>query len=324
MRARQLMYVMMHKRRPMLFILLLCFVATLYGPTFRLTLALSQFTAAVESCTSFMSPLETVEDTADSFPYPVLDMLLSVDHIFVLSLHSCHIKLPKSFKDRATCIIGQTLDSCAPRPFIRGPYAHALKVSFAHATVLHVAYFSKYKKIAVIEDDVYIRPRSYSKNLSNEFRSVLHSNAWSIIRFGFRPYFLEENSRAHCPRKCQCEIRTQISQELCEMPRSGCDMRSSDFYVIHADFYLPLRNELLDLSNADSKRIVDTRPMRKFRHQWLMLPQLSIQSHLDIPVDYQVGLSALYVKKCVHPRPLPRIMTQQLLNISHCVNLLVD
>ena len=308
---------MIYRRHPMLFILLLSLVAILNGRTFRLTLTLSKFTAAVKSCTSFMAPLETVEDAADSFPYPVLDMLLSVDHVFVLSLHSCRTKLPKYFKDRATCIFGRTLDACAPRPFIRGSYAHALKVSFAHATVLHVAYFSKYEKIAVIEDDVYIRPRSYSKNVSKEFRALLHSNVWSIIRFGFRPYFLEENSRVHCPWKCRCEIKTRISQEFCEMPRAGCDMRSSDFYVILADFYLPLRNQLLDLNEADSKRIVDTRPMRQFRRQWLMLPQLSIQSHLDIPVDYQVGLSALYVKKCVHPRPLPRIVTQQLLNVSN-------
>ena len=81
-------------------------------------------------------------------------------------------------------------------------------------------------------------------------------------------------------------------------------MRSSDFYVISESAYEPLRLKILDLKQANSKRIVDTRPMRHLAKQWLLLPQISIQTKLDVPVDYQIGLGALYVKKCVHPRPL--------------------
>ena len=52
--------------------------------------------------------------------------------------------------------------------------------------------------------------------------------------------------------------------------------------------------------------------MRYFAKQWLALPQISIQIKLDIPVDYQVGLGALYAKKCVYPRPLSELVTRQL------------
>jgi len=72
----------------------------------------------------------------------------------------------------------------------------------------------------------------------------------------------------------------------------------------------------LDLKQANSKRIIDTGPMRSLANQWLILPQASIQAKLDIPMDYQIGLGALYVKKCVMPRPVPRIVSQQFANTS--------
>jgi len=45
-------------------------------------------------------------------------------------------------------------------------------------------------------------------------------------------------------------------------------------------------------------------------------PRASIQTKLDIPIDYQIGLGALYVKKCVMPRPVSKIASQQFLNTS--------
>ena len=86
--------------------------------------------------------------------------------------------------------------------------------------------------------------------------------------------------------------------------------------MIREQYYEPLRLKILDRTQANSKRIVDTRPMRQFAKQWLLLPQISIQTKLDIPVDYQIGLGALYVKKCVYPRPLPELVTKQLFDVS--------
>tara|TARA_B110000003_G_C16487841_1_gene472243 strand:- start:271 stop:852 length:582 start_codon:yes stop_codon:yes gene_type:complete len=191
-----------------------------------------------------------------------------------------------------------------------------MKVSFTHATVLHLAQQAQHKHIAVLEDDVIIRHGAFTENLVRDFRALLASNAWGILRLGFRPYFLEKSSREHCPSKCQCHIKKNIGEQFCELSRVGCDMRSSDFYVIHENYYKLLRSKILDLRQANSKRIVDTHPMSHVIKQWLLLPQISIQTKLDIPVDYQIGLGALYVKKCVHPRPLPRLVTQQFFNVS--------
>ena len=138
----------------------------------------------------------------------------------------------------------------------------------------------------------------------------------SMIRFGFRPYFIEKNSREPCPHRCRCYIKQKFAHEFCTLPSAGCDMRSSDFYIIHKKSYAPLLSKIVDIRQANSKRIIDTAPMRSLANQWLILPLASIQTKLDIPVDYQIGLSAVYVKKCVMPRPVPRIVSQQFVNTS--------
>ena len=273
------------------------------------------FRNAISECEKFTQPLE-LDAKRKYFPETLSQMLLEIDHIFVLSFDSCETKLSQAFSGRATCVVGSKLDVCAPRAYIRGLYTHAMKVSFMHAAVLHLAQKSRFEHIAVLEDDVFIRHDALSANLVREFRALLKSNAWSIVRFGFRPYFLEESSREHCPLKCRCEIKKHISEQFCELSRAGCDIRSSDFYVIRERHYEPLRLQILDHTQSNSKRIVDTRPMRQFAKQWLLLPQISIQTKLDIPVDYQIGLGALYVKKCVYPRPLPELVTRQLFDVA--------
>ena len=278
------------------------------------------FRNAISKCEKFTQPLE-LDANRKYFPETLSQMLLEIDHVFVLSFDSCKTTLPQAFSGRATCVVGRKLDVCAPRAYIQGPYTHAMKVSFMHAAVLHLAQKSRFEHIAVLEDDVIIRHDALSANLVREFRALLKSNAWSIVRFGFRPYFLEESSREHCPLKCRCEIKKHISEQFCELSRAGCDIRSSDFYVIRERHYEPMRLKILDLTQANSKRIVDTRPMRQFAKQWLLLPQVSTQTKLDIPVDYQIGLGALYVKKCVYPRPLPELVTRQLFNVSNMGNI---
>lgn len=82
-------------------------------------------------------------------------------------------------------------------------------------------------------------------------------------------------------------------------------MRSSDFYIIHSNIFDRLQSLMLDTRQPGSKRIVDVRPMQSFPMQWYVIPQVSSQNTLDIPSDYQLGLGALYIKKCVRSRPLP-------------------
>lgn len=277
----------------------------------RVAKTMREFRDAVDNCEGFSTPLNL--GNTSSFPPPIPDILLEIDHIFILGFDECVSRLPSVFSGRATCVLGQKLDSCAPKAFIRRPYVHAMKVSFMHAAVLQLARTAQYKHIAIIEDDVEVRHHIFSNNVVDDFHKLLDSSLWSIVRFGYRPYFLEESSRERCPSRCRCRIQKQVAEEFCELPRGGCDLRSSDFYVIHKHFYVILQSKILDLKQPNSKRIVDTRPFRHFSKQWLMLPQASIQTKLDIPTDYQIGLGALFIKKCVYPRPITRIVAQQFL-----------
>jgi hypothetical protein len=273
-----------------------------------------RFREAVDACRGFSQPLGVSDDAP--FSTHISEILLKIDHVFVLSIDICELKLPRSFAGRASCVDGPTLDACAPNEFIQGPYTHAIKVSFMHAAVLYLAQKANYRHVALIEDDVVVRRGAFSDHLSPDFGNILKSSTWSMIRFGFRPYFLENTSREPCPTKCRCYIKQNMAREFCKLPKPGCDMRSSDFYVIHENSYAPLLAKLLDLKQANSKRIIDAAPMRSLANQWLILPQASIQTKLDIPMDYQIGLGALYVKKCVMPRPVPRIVSQQFVNTS--------
>jgi hypothetical protein len=296
-----------------LFVCLSLFASLFQAKKDNRRLVRSRFQEAVDACQGFSQPLGVSDDTP--FSTQISKLLLRIDHVFVLTTDICEIGLPRSFAGRASCVVGTKIDVCAPNEFIRGPYTHAMKVSFMHAAVLYLAQKANYRHVALIEDDVAVRHGVFSDNLSPDFGNILNST-WSMIRFGFRPFFLEKTSREPCPLECRCYVKQDTARDFCKLTKAGCDMRSSDFYVIHKTSYASLLSKLLDLKQANSKRIIDTAPMRSFANQWLILPQVSIQTKLDIPMDYQIGLGALYVKKCVLPRPVSRIASQQFLDSS--------
>ena len=237
-------------------------------------------------------------------PGEVLSVLKEVERIFVLAKHDCSRKLPLELSERVTCIRGVELDKCAPRKYLRGRENHAMKVTYAHAFVMARAHEAHYSTIAVVEEDANFLERNFSSSFATDFASLIHSSAWGLIRLGFRPIFLQMNGILRCPQFCRCSVST-FGDHLCKMRHAGCDMRSSDMYIINQKFYLPFRAKLLNLRVSNRQRIVDTLPMNRIGPQWLVLPQLSFQTTLDVPIDYQIGLSALYVRKCAGPRPLP-------------------
>ena len=124
-------------------------------------LAQNRFQEAVDACRGFSQPLSVSDDTP--FSTQISEMLLTIDHVFVLSMDTCETKLLKSFAGRASCVVGTKIDACAPHEFIRGPYTHAMKVSFTHAAVLYLAKRANYRHVAVIEDDVAVRRGVFSE-----------------------------------------------------------------------------------------------------------------------------------------------------------------
>ncbi len=277
---------------------------------------MSEFENSIESCRDYLLPMTMSRDAnSTAMPAVVSRLLHKVDHIFVISYTHCKTVLTPELRQSGTCVIGKALDDCAPKHFMKGAHVHALKVTFSHAAVLKQALDSGFKNIAVLEDDVAFIPRSYSADLDQQFSRLLSSNSWSMIRLGFRAYFLESSAIPPCPHVCRCSFHAGIGDHFCELRNAGCDLRSSDLYILNSRHFSQLQRLLLDLRQANPKRIVDVYPMRALAKQWIMLPQVSFQRQLDIPLDYQLGLSALYTSKCAGPRPLGKSSSGQLFDI---------
>lgn len=269
----------------------------------------------VHTCTGMMTQFgRHTADPLDEFTWRLLSV---TDHIFVLSKHDCKMVPPSAYRTKITCVHGAVIDSCTPAAFVRGQYLHAMRVTFSHAVVLQVAKEKRYRNIAIIEDDIKFVTRKMASDVQRDFMNLLQSSSWSLIRLGFRPYFLQRDADMHCPSKCRCDLGA-FGKHFCHMTRRGCDLRSSDLYVVHSHYFSTLQHMLLDLGSSNSRRIIDLHPLRSLAHQWLMIPQISYQSTLDIPVDYQLGAGALYVKKCVGPRPLPSSLLESAMTL--CTN----
>jgi hypothetical protein len=75
--------------------------------------------------------------------------------------------------------------------------------------------------------------------------------------------------------------------------RGGCDLRSSDSYVISSRYYRWMLDALIMGGTVD----YDVLP--RAPGMLLALPVLSVQERLDIPTEHQAALSDLFVKKCM-------------------------
>jgi hypothetical protein len=272
-------------------------------------------------CVAFSTPMLNITSKS-SRPVPKLvsDMLFFTDHVYIISLQSCSLALPKSLLSRSTCIHGQVLDSCAPLKYLRGRRheLHALKVTFTHAAIMQLAIGSGLRNVAIIEDDLEFlseRAERFSNNTISAFTTLLHSKSWAMIRFGYRPYFLQKAGSEPCPTNCRCRISPMYGFHFCQMQYHGCDMRSSDFYVINSQYFLTFQRAMLNRKRRNVDRIVDLYPMRSISKQWMFIPQVSFQRVLDIPVDYQIGSGSLFIKKCVLPRPIPPSVAEQAISV---------
>jgi len=251
----------------------------------------------------------------DWFTEDITGLLATVDHTFILSRMDCIQSIPAQLAGRVTCVRGSIVDTCVPPAYTKARTAslrHALRVTFSHVYILYIAQQAHYANIAVIEADAVFMNRSLSRRTIVSVRRLVESREWNMIRVGFRPYFLEKSAVQHCPTRCRCILQSKFGENMCLLQGSSCDIRSSDFYMIPSREYAPLYRRILDSRRSILSRIIDMRPIQVTKRHWLLIPQLSFQSRLDIPLDYQIGQAALYVKKCVGPRPLSDALTRQL------------
>ena len=123
---------------------------------------------------------------------------------------------------------GKRIDDCVKDHHMdhwhRATFSHAIAVSHARAR--------GFGNVAVVEDDA----RSdftvvFSDADYEDFATLLRQPArWNFIRLGWRPYALETAIGDGCPRRCRCE--EVVGARTCAIAGSGCDLRSSDAYLV--------------------------------------------------------------------------------------------
>lgn len=258
-----------------------------------------------------------------------------VDHTFYLvkQPEACEsASVPSQLASKVTCVVGVELDRCLFTMPALMDYAEF--VTAAHGYVHLYARYKQFQHIAVIEEDVLLNPYAL-KRLANHtnvehLQQLVMGNDWNIIRFGRLPYFFVDSSSAEiCPVECICELGTVYGDNFCQMHASGCDMRSSDFYVSSSRIFLKLaelvnddtqypyqraNNRKVGVPMTTPRLIIDTQILPRIDKQWYYLPQLSYQNKLrhlggvhgrvhdvdpDVALRYQQRLESLFVQRCL-------------------------
>ena len=122
------------------------------------------------------------------------------------------------------------------------------------------------------------------------FAQAMAREDWSFFRMGWRQFTLEMDPRMECPRECKCDARTS---RLCFVSSGGCDLRSSDSYIISERYYRWTVDKLI------SGGTIDYDVLPRAPGVLLTIPVLSAQKRLDINIEHQAAVSDLFAKRCL-------------------------
>jgi hypothetical protein len=167
--------------------------------------------------------------------------------------------------------------------------------------------------IASPEDLEQVRGVPYEKKAMNASPMEEKKWTWSFVRFGYRPFAIEseeidaafgidaanvggeekkvdgtEKKPTTCPSQCRCE---RTSQNTCLVRNAGCDLRSSEAYLVN-------RNAFADFTHRLQGGVVDYDVLQSFQNMMVVTPMVSYQEKLDISMDNQRDLQERFGKLC--------------------------
>jgi len=223
-------------------------------------------------------------------------------HIYILCT-GCTTGIPEEWRQKASFVHGFEIDECLKTKGVN----HWLKASFSHAHAMMDAKKRGYGVVAIIEEDSITRDGAIREgsttsetlwhNLGQIQKVMTEVPEWQTIRVGYRPMFVdrpwESKSKVvqgeKCPRECACD---KVSDFACVMRQTGCDMRSSDFYLV--------KSSAMDVivEAIYSGTTVDCEAMSQVPNQVFITPQLSYQTHLDLPLAKQIKYSQDFADAC--------------------------
>ena len=222
-----------------------------------------------------------------------VEALALADAVYVLCMRCDQVRVPERLAKKTVLVNGGVFDRCDHADEFG--LDHYKRASLLHAAAVSDALNKDLDKIAVVEEDSESPPEPEHRASLDDgdvasFASALRGDDWSFLRMGWRQYTLELDPGMACPEQCACEKR---ADKLCFVSRGGCDLRSSDSYVISSRYYRWMLDALIMGGTVD----YDVLP--RAPGMLLALPVLSVQERLDIPTEHQAALSDLFMKKCM-------------------------
>lgn len=239
---------------------------------------------------------------ADWNPSYVATLALA-DHLYVLCVNDCgSIVIPEPLAQKTTLVDGGIFDVC-DRADAYG-LDHYKRASLSHAAAVGDAIAHGFDKVAVVEEDsaspgatgaaAFGAAGEQLASLTDEdlgvFEAALRGSDWSFFRLGWRQYTLEITPSGECPTPCACQKR---GGKLCYVASAGCDLRSSDSYIVSRRYMKWMLSQLVGGGTVDYE-VLPAAP-----GSLLAFPILSVQQRLDIPPEHQSAVSDLFVRKCL-------------------------
>lgn len=234
------------------------------------------------------------------FSYHARRIAHLADHIYIICQH-CRLSIPPSWRGKTTFVRGKTLDKCIDVSH----KDHWHRASYTHAHALVDALNSHHDTVAIIEEDIHTRdvangPAGLNvlyEHMNNLQETMEKHPYWNILRVGYRPYMFEGKPDCYskieqqgvCPNVCRCE---RVNEFTCIMRHAGCDVRSSDFYLIRK----PAMRKLIEGIQKDWT--VDCQAMSAIDKQIFVIPQLSFQRSLDINIRKQLDHAEQFSAMC--------------------------
>ena len=216
-------------------------------------------------------------------------------HVYIICMKCDRLEIPPEWAGRVTTVHGTDVDPC----YSRNGADHWRKASMSHVHAMLDAKVNGYETITIMEEDAMTKDLTAEDINVDGLLSMLNSTAsWNTVRLGYRPYFFEQQAMAggregvtfRCPASCACE---QLSQNACIIKNAGCDMRSSDFYVVRMSQANSIRH------SVKSGSTIDMQALRALRKQVYVLPQVSVQGKLDRSENQQTNMANRFRQLCL-------------------------
>ena len=246
------------------------------------------------------------EAPSDRFSFPFTTLASFADVVYLLCVECDGVVAPPAWRGKVLLVNGKIIDECVKD----GDLDHWHRASFSHAVAVAHAALRGHDVVAVVEDDArsdftvrfdddeFVQLRQLVRpdlTRASSEASVETQWGWNFVRFGYRPYQMEKAAALGgaayaeaCPAQCACE-RTSVHS--CLIAQSGCDLRSSEAYLIN-------RGAFEDFTHRLQGGVVDYDVLQSFPKMMVLLPMVSYQENLDISMDAQRDLQQKFGRAC--------------------------